>query len=302
MTQSQSPGHHPPLPATLTPPALAWLSPILAELYDICERWHVKCIALEAAAAERAGEADRRHEHASALAGYEEELQRVKEELEGARRAHATAEGAAKEAGARERAASEQASGLKRLLAGVKEDLAAEQAARVAQVQAAQAAASEADGAARREREAASRQAATQHERLQAAEARVRTLEDELQSRDARGYGSIPRSLGGCAHPLPPPPPRRLPCSSLHPSLATASLPCNCFPRLSLLSSRGRTVKSRLTAGRGGAPRRRGARFGGGGGGTEGAVRERAERRGRAARRAAGGALTPGGASGPSGD
>jgi len=163
---------------------------LYASYQECTQVWREKCAALEAAATGGSGEDKRRQEYATTLAACEAFQNKQRLELEGCQKELEAARQAAKEAALKERAATEQAVGLKGLLTGVAEELRQEQAVRAA----AQDAAKESEATLHRERAVQEERAASSAERARAAEARAVELEKQLQS---HGVSSAQREADG---------------------------------------------------------------------------------------------------------
>ena len=164
--------------------ALATMRANYQELYDICEGWHEKAIALQSAADDGAGAAAAQREYAATLAACEAFQKKQREQLEAALAAQQKAEHAAKEAVGRERAAMEQAARDKKALLAARDEVNAAWDSAAGKVLAAQKAQAEAEAELRREREAQDALGASGRERWQAAEAKVKELEERLQEHD----------------------------------------------------------------------------------------------------------------------
>jgi hypothetical protein len=164
--------------------AVATMRANYQELYEICESWHEKALALESAAEGNAGAPAREREYAATLAAAEAFQKKQRLQLESCQNMLQTAERAAREAAAKEKAATEQAASAKKQLAAAAEDRDTAQAMRAQEARAAQLAAAE--GEKERERLAAelAKLGASYKEKLQAAEARAKQLEERLGEHD----------------------------------------------------------------------------------------------------------------------
>ena len=152
------------------------------ELYDICESWHEKCDALTAAAEAHAEEPQWRKEAEQTLAAAEAFQKKQRLQIEALQQSLAAAEQTAKEAVAKEAAAKEEAASAKRVLSAARDELTAEQKLRASQHHAAQVAAQEAEAAAYREKGTRESLLQSGKEKLEKAEAKVKELEERLQS------------------------------------------------------------------------------------------------------------------------
>ena len=164
--------------------AVATMRANYQELYDICESWHEKCLALESAAEEHAGAAQRERDFAATLAACEAFQKKQRLQLEDCQKALLFADQAKEKAEAAAKAAAEQAAAAKKALGVAKDELVAaeDRAASLAASRRREAEAYEAE--ARRtqaEHEAASHAAAL---KLEAAQARLRELEEQMLSSD----------------------------------------------------------------------------------------------------------------------
>ena len=164
--------------------ALATMRANYQELYDICEGWHEKCLALQSAAEDGAGAAAAQREYAATLAACEAFQKKQREQLEAALAAQQKAEHAAKEAVGRERAATEQAARDKKALLAARDEVNAAWDSASAKVLAAQKAQAQAEAELRHEREGQDALGASGRERWQVAEAKVKDLEERLQEHD----------------------------------------------------------------------------------------------------------------------